>query len=180
MLSKLNSPLQPSSDRKCGRWREQLKSRDGTPPPTKRCKWAEGLLGEWAEGLISAPRVQRHAFRLLEDGVTLPAVHRLAKLGGGRDHKAHHDLLNLLDKIAGIDDFISSCEGSNITEWVRPSTIYGMLHNRNPSQFKLRLGAKDGGVSEFWEGLFSSAEGRELRDNNEHLRGKTPADLKYI
>ena len=95
--------------------------------------------------------------------------------------KGHHaNLLRVLEP-CGFSQLIENLDDETciIKKWIRPTTIFSLVHRRNAAAFKLHFGCDPDNVQQFWEQLFSSREGRQLQQNNRFLIGRSPADLRY-
>ena len=75
----------------------------------------------------------------------------------------------------------SQVEGDGlVSHCIKPSTVFQQLLQNNEAKFKAHIvGGHVDKIQEFWEGLFSSPQGAELRRLHPNLRDKSPADLRY-
>ena len=83
MLHRLWAPLGVPWRRRRRGWRQQLQTIETEleAEPASVSRLASGLLLEWADGSMSAARLQQHCSHAQEDGLTHPLVQRLAGVG---------------------------------------------------------------------------------------------------
>ena len=67
-----------------GGWKQRLAQGEGAGEDNEPSHLCSGLLLEWADGLMSACRLQAHVERAEHDGLRHPMVQRLAALPKGR------------------------------------------------------------------------------------------------
>ena len=180
MFSKLMAPEPMARPR--GGWRMQQEAeRYRTPPRTTRCRSALSHLRCWGEGKFSA--VDLHGFMadMLSDGLDHPAIRRLAAINAGGERHCLENLLKLLGKTTDICKLLSEVRGGGLMSWcIKPTVFFAHLLRSAPDKFLMHMvGGNVNRIEQFWQGLFDSPHGVELRDLHPHLRGKTPADLKY-
>ena len=146
----------------------------------RRCRTVELHLRDWAEGFTSPVRVWRHMRALQADGFTAPAIKRLGGISNREGGKGHHaNLLRLLEP-CGFSEFIDDVDGDGaVSKCIFPTTIFKLLFERSPKHFRWSFGAEEEGVEWFWQRLFSTPQGMQLRYSHPYLRGKTPAQLKF-
>ena len=132
---------------------------------------ASQLLGMWAWGSMSAPRVQSLAQAALQDGLHLPDIEKLAKIGGsGRfPGNMQRDLLGMLGGFTVLqraESIISirlkkkvMSEEVQLSEEVKlkfllPHKLFSCMYHDLPDAFKSSvLGGDPGNVQKFWTAM---------------------------
>ena len=188
VISKFAPLYAAPSERFRGGWRQRfnqqsLRTRERFGAPYTKIRSAEGHLLDWGEGTSTATKLQLHMYRfnadLVDLGVKPPAIStRLAKIGDGRvNGHCQHNLLKLMGSTCGFDEMINSSDGE-ITDVLLPSALIRMYYTSNRDQFVKSFGADENKLLAFWTGLFSSASGKQLKQETPFLRHKTPEQLK--
>ena len=165
LLSKFSEPLQ---QRERGGWRQRLqrrliaeRQRAGRPLPTTSYN-AISHLQEWSEGLLSAPRLRRHALGSVRDGTDNPFVVRLSRIGDNNpnvDNNCHRDLMKLFNDTCGLNNLLTKCLEGEISCLMKPTTIFKLL-GTNRHWFVRRFCARPARVMTFWANLFHSRRSR--------------------
>ena len=130
---------------------------------------------------MSASRLCEHNRNSVRDGKTDPAIIRMCRLGGRSSFSPQNCLPNLYKVLGlcGVTDLISSLSDSS-SQCVLPSTFLKFLSRRSDYAFRLRIcGGSFSNIRNYWEQLFSSPRGRQLKERCPFLRGKSLSDLEY-
>ena len=171
----------PHTGTRKGGWRQQHNSITKSGK-IRRSRVLEEHLRDWAEGVSSPVRSWRHMMELKSDGFTHPAVLRVckcAKLETDGHHSKH--FINMLRPV-GLHDLISEVPGGGyVRSMIKPSTIFKLVY-KSPGKFQKSFGADPIRSEMFWQNLFSTSQGMELRNLHQVLRGKNPtsSDLQYL
>ena len=171
-----------SPERVRGGWRQrqaacEAQSRSRSP---ERVHSGRHLLRRWlldfAWGDLSAAKVGQYCAAGQADGLTHPALLKLARTAAGASsHNVHRQLLLLF----GTDDcseLVESIPDSQVDSFVFPHDVIALLARKFPLEFKLHLGADVPRLKVFWTGFRSSAAGRDFINNHPHLRGRSDLD----
>ena len=174
-------PLWASSEppvRRRGGWRQQLQAMaaEAAAEPTSISRLAAGMLLEWADGGLSASRLQQHCSNAREDGLGHPMVQRLANMGTNQN--AHNGLMRLLGSCS-IPGLITAVDSEQITHMVLPSTWLRLLH-KWPAQFSVRLGANKASVRTFWTEFLAREHTRAWAARHFFLSGKGVDQLENV
>lgn len=152
---------------------------DSHRPPPAISRLAARQLLAWADGDLSAVKLQMMMDDAVSDGLNHPMVVRLSRLQGGQH--ANQSLVALLRENTPVfDDIGEVCGGGGGGDsFLKPSAIIGRLYRHYPGEFARRLGADAGRVRSFWENLF---QGRNRRELLEHpfLQGRTIDELSHV
>ena len=138
----------------------------------------QAILLEWSDGHISSTGLVRICRAAKRDGNEIPMLLKLANLGS-------HSYSNVLTRFkthilekGGIHDMITPLDGNQYSCCVLPSTIIKMMRS-NPQRMRLRLGLDKANVRQFWNNLFSTEQGMELKRLHPFLRNRTIAELEH-
>jgi len=165
-------------------WRQRLaRDRSRSPPPRDRTALGFGVelthwLRDWAWGRSPAVDIVRNSANKLAADTRLkcPVIRRLARCKGneGNAERLVQDIIprERLPQSTRVED-------STIDTVLLPTTLFSWLQQTNPRKFRIHMGARAGGVSEWWAQLASSVEGQDLWALHPWLRNKTPQDLKW-
>eukprot|EP00959_Pyramimonas_sp_CCMP1952_P003377 70312-Pyramimonas_sp.AAC.1 len=105
MLSRLWEPIEDTTRRRRGGWRQQMAidhTESVEPSSMSHLCWRQMLL--WSSGDISASRLQETMADAMRDGLNHPMVVRVAQVGEGGH--AHVGLMTLLENRTQILDQI--------------------------------------------------------------------------
>ena len=143
------------------------------------CVTAYRLLRHWAVGNLPATELWWTADGCVSDGMDRPAMNELHLIGSHRgDGNCNKRLKELLLPL-GFDKLLTPVASGSVSTMIKPSSLFKAMYVRSPQQFAVRLGASSVLLGQFWKGLFSTAEGRELREANSYLTGKRWQDLVH-
>ena len=135
MLRPLWARAQPpgrAPKRRRGGWRQRLDDSEDERDDQGISFLASGLLQEWADGLTSAVRLQRHMANAARDGFVHPMVQTLAQLGEGKH--AHANLVDLLGGL-GLRSLQTKLDAPDaVTDMMLPSTMLRLLHQEYPQR----------------------------------------------
>ena len=178
MLHRLWAPLDVPRMRRRGGWRQQLQTIETEleAEPARVSRLASGLLLEWADGSMSAARLQQHCSHAQEDGLTHPTVQRLASVGTAQN--AHNGLMSLW-WTCGIHPLITVVDSDKMTHMVLLSTWIRLLR-AYLVQFSLRLGANIQNTRAFWSQFLAREHAKAWADKHFILKGRTVDDLDHV
>ena len=143
------------------------------------CVTAYRLLRQWAAGTLLATELWWIADGCLSDGMDRPAINEFRLIGSHRgDCNCNKRLKELLLPL-GFDLLLTPVSSGSGSTMIKPSSLFKAMYVRSPQQFATRLGASSVLLGQFWKSLFSTAEGRELREANPYLTGKRWQDLAH-
>ena len=184
LLDALDEPVVEARARRLrGGWRMQERAaeeREVQGRPRKRCKSSRLLIGDWCAGRTSSAQVWRHADANLDDGFEHPSLARLHRAAAGGLVHAHAGLIKLFESNCGLSQYVSQLHSAgSIKCWLKPSTLFKLLHQHNRAKWETVFGADADGVEQFWTNLFASEQGRELKALHPDLRDKEPGQLRH-
>ena len=141
---------------------------------------AAGLLLEWADGDISAQRLQSHLHHSQQDSESMgqrvhPMVQRLAGIGAGE-----HALRGLRSELEslGLVALQTRLDPPQPVQAMRlPSTMIQMIFAHYPDRATEIFGADTRILRAFWDQFLTREATREWSQRLPALRGKAPADL---
>ena len=114
-------------------------------------KLASRQLLLWADGELSAARLQQTMQDAIDDGLAHPMVLRMSQVGQAQH--AHHGFMDMLTRhTAALDNIspIAGAVGDAASHILLPSTILRSLSRFYPGEFRRRLGADRGLLESFW------------------------------
>jgi len=161
-----------------GGWRQHLGHNDARSRSPQREIGSEQLrewLRQWAWGKASAADVIRHARSAEREGHDDALLRRLLKSAGNIQNAQRAIERCLPSNLIPITAVPDSC----LSEVLLPKDVFKWMQQSNPVKFKHHLGANNGGVQTFWEGLLASPTGPDFWLTHPWLNGRTPSDLKY-
>ena len=80
----------------------------------------------------------------------------------------------------GFGDFVDCIHDEGVVAAiVPPHIIFQQIVRRNRVRFKRHFGADENIIEQFWQGLFLSQDGRELRRLHPQLRNRDPYELRH-
>ena len=107
-------------------------------------------------------------------------IHNLSVIASDASpQNANKGLMDLL-KLCGLHHLITGLDTGSISCLVKPSTYLQTIAEHYPRDFKLRCGADPYKVLKFWQSFFSIRVNRSWAQDHPCLRGKSPADLKFM
>ena len=127
---------------------EQGEGLEDDVPISPPSKLFGGLVVDWADGSLSAAKLQLQGARGLGDGFEHPIISRLASMGA--DRHAHESLMNLLLNRCGVAAMLNTYPGEAVDHMVLPSTWIKHLATY-PQKFSQLLGANRPGLRSFWK-----------------------------
>ena len=138
-----------------------------------------GWLQKWAWGQDSARGVVDNAHNWVSDHHGEAVDPRIVRLA-----RAHCNPGNAERVVENILPLQGTCPPvqipGSLIEWILPP--YGMFHwlrNTSPGRFKTHLGAKEGGVADWWNQFFASTKGKQFKSLHPWLQGRSPEQLKF-
>ena len=140
---------------------------------------------DWALGLMSAVRLRKHLRNVVADADTLgnvchDTVRQFSRVGseGQGGMNCHRDVMKLV--CTEQFEHILSATGDPAIDWmIVPHKMFHFLWSTFPDKFSRSLGLDPQLCFDCWSNLYSSDEGQRLWAEHPHLRGKTPADLRF-
>ena len=166
-----------------GGWRVKctaiLSAHGANESPIEPSVCAKRLIRQWASGKLSAAELWWTVDGCISDGMDRPAVNELHLIGSHRDDGNCTKRLKELMLPLGFDLLLTPVATGSVSTMVKPSSLFKALYFRSPQQFATRLGACSESLGRFWQRLFSTATGREFRDANPYLVGKSWQDLVH-
>ena len=178
MLSRLWQPNETLRHRRRGGWRQQAAESQCAP---ERSWTISRLTGNqlllWADGLVSASRLQQPMCDAEAGNLDHCMVRKLSRIGTG--NHAHEGLMQLLKSNTSIVTDISAIPGAvdgGGSHILRPSTIIRNYAKHYPDEFKERFGADLPMLKSFW------TQFTQRFDITEHslLRSLSPTELQYM
>eukprot|EP00969_Alexandrium_andersonii_P235310 10389327-Alexandrium_andersonii.AAC.1 len=177
MLARLWAPLPLPQPRRQGGWRQRLAADTGDfaqgPEPQISQLFGNHLL-DWADGLLSAKRLQYLANCGVRDGFHHPMLTRLADLRPNQH--AQQSLLRLLDT-CDIGTRLSEFPGEFANHVMLPSSWLRLLMSY-PHEYRLRLGADRRKLAAFWQGFMP--RNPEVAAAHPIVGGMSSAELETV
>lgn len=165
-------------------WRQRLLAEDRSRSPARdRGPFGFGIelthwLRDWAWGRSPAVDLVRNAANKLaaDNRISCPVIRRLANCKGNENNAER-----IVQSIIPQDRFphVTHLEDSTVDTVLLPYSTFRWLQLMNPRKFRIHMGAKMGGVSDWWVQFASSEEGRSMWAVHPWLINKTPQDLNY-
>lgn len=185
MLSGLWAPLDepPSAKRRRGGWRQQQHdeaAHGAEQAPVAMSQLASRQLLAWADGDLSAQRLEQVMTDAVADGLRHPMVGTLSGIGSG--HHAHHGVMELLRRETAVLDDIRSVPGAagdGACSVLLPSSIIRRIFKHYPAEFKIRFGAEQARVKAFWRQLYKRRNRRVLAEHPK-LKLLSMQDLQHM
>ena len=147
---------------------------------SRRSYLGEACLLEWGDGLISAAGLVRTVRAAQRDGLNLAMLTKLSESGGEGMDMRHcaKGLRDLLDG-CGVAENITSLAGPIYTSCILPSTVIRLIA-QSRENFQMKLAPSKQDCLEFWQNLFSSAEGMAYKNAHPVLRHRTARELSCM
>ena len=133
-------------------------------PPQSRL--ASELLNLWSWGTMSAPLVQQLAASALSDGLNLPGLDQLPKLGSSGKHPGnmHRDLMAISGKATALQEFISMFPirlkaKQQVSEelplqFLLPHKLFSFIYSKwQPAFLSSILGGETDNLAKFWAAM---------------------------
>jgi hypothetical protein len=164
-------------------WRQRQEADRSRSPPRDRGPFGFGVeltswLRDWAWGRSPAVDLVRNAAnRVAADSRTsCPFIRRLAQCKGNEQNAER-----IVKSIIPAERFpdVTYLANSTVDTVLLPSATFRWLQELSPRKFCIHMGAKLGGVADWWVQFASSAEGMSMWAMHPWLRNKTPQDLNY-
>ena len=147
---------------------------DGEDDNVGISRQAAGNLQDWADGILSASKVQFHMNNAVLDKQTHPMIERLAEVGPGQNALIG---MRTLFRRLGFYDLQTEVQCDQVTSMLLPSTLARILNRDYPREFRARLCADCDKLRSFWSTFLSRPRTREWADRHPDLRDKQVADL---
>ena len=170
MLSRLWEADGPrDGGRRRGGWRQQAAAAAAEAAAADdelMSKLASRQLLRWADGEVSASRLQETMQDAVADGLTQRMVMRMSLVGQGQH--AHQGLLALLARRTAVLDNIQPIDGATrdaASHILLPSSILRCLRLHYPEEFRRRLGADRGLITSFWDQLCTARNHRWVSEH---------------
>jgi hypothetical protein len=182
MLHRLWEPIQTEDVFIRGGWRQRAAAAEQRSADTivGISQLASRQLLQWADGELSASRLQEVMADAVADGMQHPMVVRMS--GVMASQHAHQGFMDLLRaNTAVLDDIrpISGAAGGAASHILPPSSIIRCLYQHYPDEFTDRFGADPRRVAAFWENMYNRRNSRHLAEYS-ILRTFSKDDLRYV
>lgn len=137
-------------------------------------KWLNG----WAWGNVPASEMVREAHAYVQDHGRQQVDTNIMKLA--RTHSSMQNAERVVESILPLDGMPEPMRlaDSIIDSVLLPFDLFRWLRITSPAKFETHLGAKAGGVEEWWARFKAQPKGQEMWDIHPWLMGKSPSDLK--
>ena len=137
-------------------------------------------ISDWSWGKKAAAGVVRDAHNFSKGHANERLGPRVARLA-----KTHNNLGNAertLEAVVTVNDNLAPTRvPDSLVEWVLPPDImFEWLQTKSPRKFQTHLGARPQGVENWWSEFRRSEPRAAYWALHPWLRGRTPADLKYM
>ena len=138
----------------------------------------EAWLSEWGWGKCSASDLVRRAHSHVQDHGPRRLDEGLVRLSRSINNLGNAE--RIVESILPLQDVPGPVviDGSSMSHVLLPDAYFHWLRTCNPRKFYQHCVAYTEGFESWWQGLCSSAEGRQFWDQHPHLAGRRPQDLK--